>query len=75
MSEIDSTSLDLREIGHDMRNALHSVTAGMKMLAKANNDPRTLRIIELMSEGVGRLEVLIQALDGPPASPLKTARD
>lgn len=56
---------ELREIGHDIRNALHSVSAGMGILSKANSDARLAQIIDLMAEGVNKMRVLIQELDRP----------
>ncbi len=49
-------------LGHDLRNPLASLAAGVKMLEKSESDPRKVRILRLMTEGAARMSGLIDNL-------------
>lgn len=49
-------------LGHDLRNPLAAIEGGRRLLAKEYDDPRTVRILRLMGESVGRMGGLIDNL-------------
>lgn len=58
---------DLREqfiavLGHDLRNPLAGLAGGVNVLSKAHNDPKSVRVLRLMSESIKRMEGLIDNL-------------
>ena len=58
---------DLREqfiavLGHDLRNPLAGLVGGVNVLAKAHNDPKSVRVLRLRSESIKRMEGLIDNL-------------
>lgn len=46
-------------LGHDLRNPLAAIDAGRRLLSKEHDDPKTFRILRLMSESIGRMGGLI----------------
>lgn len=64
MSEDDA---ELREqfiavLGHDLRNPIAGLGGGIKMLALTHTDPKSVRILRLMSESVARMTGLTENL-------------
>jgi len=56
---------DLREqflavLGHDLRNPVAAVAAGIQLLGRAELDERTRSVVELMQKSVDRISVLIE---------------
>jgi PAS domain S-box-containing protein len=49
-------------LGHDLRNPLASMTAGLGMLEKSVTDPHSERVLRLMGESVQRMGSLIENL-------------
>jgi sigma-B regulation protein RsbU (phosphoserine phosphatase) len=46
-------------LGHDLRNPLAAIDAGRRMLEKAHQDPKSVRITRLMGDSVSRMGGLI----------------
>jgi sigma-B regulation protein RsbU (phosphoserine phosphatase) len=60
----DREDAELREqfiavLGHDLRNPLAAIDAGRRMLEKEHGDAKSIRILRLMGESVGRMSGLI----------------
>ncbi|CAN7673680.1 hypothetical protein LJR030_002966 [Rhizobium sp. LjRoot30] len=68
MDERTAPEKDFRRIGHDMRNALHSISAGMGIISKTNTDPGLAPIIDLMAEAVENMRCLVSELN-PSSNP------
>nr|WP_267966967.1 MULTISPECIES: HAMP domain-containing sensor histidine kinase [Rhizobium/Agrobacterium group] len=49
-------------LGHDLRNPLASMSAGLRVISKDVADQRTIRILRLMGESVQRMSSLIDDL-------------
>jgi sigma-B regulation protein RsbU (phosphoserine phosphatase) len=49
-------------LGHDLRNPLAAIEAGRRLLTKEHDDAKTVRILRLMGESVGRMGGLIDNL-------------
>lgn len=49
-------------LGHDLRNPLAGLAGGVNVLSKAHNDPKSVRVLRLMSESIKRMEGLIDNL-------------
>ena len=49
-------------LGHDLRNPLAGLVGGVNVLSKAHNDPKSVRVLRLMSESIKRMEGLIDNL-------------
>ncbi|MCM2476435.1 PAS domain-containing protein [Rhizobium sp. CG5] len=49
-------------LGHDLRNPLSSMSAGLRVISKDVTDQRTIRILRLMGESVQRMSSLIDDL-------------
>lgn len=49
-------------LGHDLRNPLASFQAGTRMLSKEEADPKKLRLLRLMNEGIARMNGLVDNL-------------
>lgn len=46
-------------LGHDLRNPLAAIEGGRRILEKAHDDPKSVRVLRLMSESVNRMSGLI----------------
>ncbi|MBS9721346.1 GAF domain-containing sensor histidine kinase [Tianweitania sp. BSSL-BM11] len=49
-------------LGHDLRNPLAGIGGGLRMLDGMHTDPKSVRILRLMGESVGRMSGLIDNL-------------
>jgi PAS domain S-box-containing protein len=49
-------------LGHDLRNPLASMTAGLRIIGRGVNDHQSIRILRLMGESVQRMGSLIESL-------------
>jgi phosphoserine phosphatase RsbU/P len=49
-------------LGHDLRNPLAGLAGGANILSKAHDDPKSVRVLRLMSESIKRMEGLIDNL-------------
>ncbi|MEO3389009.1 GAF domain-containing sensor histidine kinase [Mesorhizobium sp. CAU 1741] len=49
-------------LGHDLRNPLAAIDGGVRMLGTIHTDPKSVRILRLMSESIGRMGGLIDNL-------------
>lgn len=63
----EQTASELREqfiavLGHDLRNPLAGIDGGRRMLEQIHSDPKSVRILRLMNESIGRMSGLIDNL-------------
>lgn len=65
--QVAAQDAELREqfiavLGHDLRNPLAGLTGGTNILAKMHTDPKSTRVLRLMSESISRMGGLIDNL-------------